>query len=96
MAVTKPTKPNVTLPEEFGGIKTPFNESQVKNGYEDGIPQIVDGGNINYQYDALFKNNKYIRTVTDTIVDMPIGNTLVIDTNNRLDSVPAITFEEYE
>lgn len=85
MAINKPTKPNVELPEKFGGIKTAYSESQIENGYEDGIPQIVDGGNINYEKDALFQKLKYIEAVADAVANTPPGKYLVVDKNNRFE-----------
>lgn len=87
MAINKPTKPDVTLPDSFGGVHTAYTDTQIQDGYEDGIPQIVDGGNVNYEKDGLFKNNKYNRTVTDVLVDMPQGNILTVDSNNRFDYI---------
>lgn len=85
MAINKPTKPNVTLPDNFGGIKTAYTESQIQSGYEDGIPQIVDGGNINYEKDAVFQKLKYIEAVADAVANTPPGKYLVVDSNNRFE-----------
>lgn len=49
MATQKPSKPNVTLPNNFGGVKTPYTQTQIDNGYQEAVPQVVDGGNINYE-----------------------------------------------
>ena len=32
MATQKPSKPNVTLPNNFGGVKTPYTQTQIDNG----------------------------------------------------------------
>lgn len=87
MAVQKPSKPDVTLPDNFGGIKTPYTDSQISNGYQEAVPQVVDGGNINYEKDAVFKYLKYLKTTIDALVDMPIGKSLIIDSNNRFDYI---------
>lgn len=90
MAIQKPSKPDVSLPENFGGIKTPYTDTQVKDGFLDGVPQVVDGGNINFEKDGVFKHLKYLKTVADALVDMPISNVLTVDSNNRFTySIPA-------
>lgn len=85
MAIQKPSKPSVTLPDSFGGIKTPYTEDQIENGYLDGIPQVVDGGNINYEKDATFQKLKYLEVIADAINGIPAGKMLVVDSNNRFD-----------
>lgn len=87
MAIQKPSKPEVILPDNFGGIKTPYTDSQISNGYQEAVPQVVDGGNINYEKDAVFKYLKYLKTTIDALVDMPIGKSLIIDSNNRFDYI---------
>lgn len=87
MATQKPSKPNVTLPERFGGVKTPYTDSQISNGYQEAVPQVVDGGNINYEKDAVFKYLKYLKTTIDALVDMPTGKVLTVDSNNRFEYV---------
>lgn len=87
MAIQKPSKPDVTLPNNFGGTKTPYTNSQISNGYQEAVPQVVDGGNINYEKDAVFKYLKYLKTVIDALVDMPIGKSIVIDANNRFEYI---------
>ncbi len=87
MATNKPTKPDVNLPESFGGIKTPYTESQISSGYEDGIPQIVDGGNINYEKDGLFQKIKYVESIADVINGITPKKTLTVDSDNRFDNV---------
>lgn len=85
MAVQKPSKPDVTLPDNFGGTKTPYTDSQISNGYQEAVPQVVDGGNINYEKDAVFKYLKYLKTVADVLTDMPIGKFLTVDSNNKFE-----------
>lgn len=87
MAIQKPSKPDVILPNNFGGTKTPYTDSQISNGYQEAVPQVVDGGNINYEKDGIFKYLKYLKTVIDALVDMPIGKSIVIDANNRFEYI---------
>ena len=87
MATQKPSKPDVILPNNFGGVKTPYTQTQIDNGYQEAVPQVVDGGNINYEKDAVFKYLKYLKTTIDALVDMPIGKSLIIDSNNRFDYI---------
>lgn len=87
MATQKPSKPDVILPNNFGGTKTPYTDSQISNGYQEAVPQVVDGGNINYEKDAVFKYLKYLKTTIDALVDMPIGKVLTVDSNNRFEYV---------
>ena len=87
MAIQKPSKPNVILPNNFGGTKTPYTDSQISNGYQEAVPQVVDGGNINYEKDAVFKYLKYLKTVIDALVDMPIGKSIVIGANNSFEYI---------
>ena len=87
MAIQKPSKPDVILPNNFGGTKTPYTDSQISNGYQEAVPQVVDGGNINWEKDGIFKYFKYLKTVVDALVDMPIGKSIVIDANNRFEYI---------
>lgn len=85
MAIQKPSKPDVILPNNFGGTKTPYTDSQISNGYQEAVPQVVDGGNINYEKDGIFKYLKYLKTTIDALVDMPIGKILTVDSDNRFE-----------
>lgn len=85
MAVQKPSKPNVTLPNNFGGIKTPYTDSQISNGYQEAVPQVVDGGNINYEKDGVFQKLKYLESVADAVNNIPAGKFLVVNSNNQFD-----------
>ena len=49
--------------------------------------QINEWKNINYEKDAVFKYLKYLKTTIDALVDMPIGKSLIIDSNNRFDYI---------
>lgn len=85
MATQKPSKPNVTLPNNFGGIKTPYTQAQIDNGYQEAVPQVVDGGNINYEKDALFQKLKYLESVADAVNNIPPGKFLVVNSNNQFE-----------
>lgn len=85
MATQKPSKPNVTLPNNFGGIKTPYTQAQIDNGYQEAVPQVVDGGNINYEKDALFQKLKYLESVADAVNNIPAGKFLVVNSNNQFE-----------
>lgn len=85
MATQKPSKPNVTLPNNFGGVKTPYTQTQIDNGYQEAVPQVVDGGNINYEKDALFQKLKYLESVADAVNNIPPGKFLVVNSNNQFE-----------
>lgn len=85
MAAQKPSKPNVVLPNNFGGVKTPYTQAQIDNGYQEAVPQVVDGGNINYEKDALFQKIKYLESVADAVNNIPPGKFLVVNSNNQFE-----------
>ena len=85
MATQKPSKPNVVLPNNFGGVKTPYTQTQIDNGYQEAVPQVVDGGNINYEKDALFQKLKYLESVADAVNNIPPGKFLVVNSNNQFE-----------
>lgn len=85
MATQKPSKPNVVLPNNFGGVKTPYTQAQIDNGYQEAVPQVVDGGNINYEKDALFQKLKYLESVADAVNNIPPGKFLVVNSNNQFE-----------
>lgn len=89
MATQKPSKPNVVLPNNFGGVKTPYTQAQIDNGYQEAVPQVVDGGNINYEKDALFQKLKYLESVADAVNNIPPGKFLVVNSNNQFDYADA-------
>lgn len=80
----KPTKPNVDLPNSFGGVKNNFSTSKILNGYEKDVPDIFGGANINYMLDTLGKRQTYYDTIVDYINGLPIGKTITTDSNNKL------------
>lgn len=85
MAAQKPSKPNVVLPNNFGGVKTPYTQAQIDNGYQEAVPQVVDGGNINYEKDALFQKLKYLESVADAVNNIPPGKFLVVNSSNQFE-----------
>lgn len=85
MAAQKPSKPNVVLPNNFGGVKTPYTQAQIDNGYQEAVPQVVDGGNINYEKDAVFQKIKYLESVADAVNNIPPGKFLVVNSNNQFE-----------
>lgn len=85
MATQKPSKPNVTLPNNFGGVKTPYTQTQIDNGYQEAVPQVVDGGNINYEKDGVFQKLKYLESVADAVNNIPPGKFLVVNSNNQFE-----------
>ena len=80
----KPIKPNVDLPDSFGGVKNNFSTSKILNGYEKDVPDIFGGANINYMLDTLGKRQTYYDTLADYINALPIGKTITTDNNNKL------------
>lgn len=99
MSIQKPSKPDVTLPDNFGGTKTPYSEAQIRDGYLQGVPEIVDGGNINYEKDALFQKIKYCEAIADAINGILPNNTIAVDSNNRFTyttQVQMATDEEFQ
>lgn len=85
MAINKPTKPSSTLPTTWGGIKTAFSQERIESGYEADVPEVVDGGNINYTNQGLFERLVYLTTIADMLNAMPVGKSLIIDSNNRFE-----------
>lgn len=82
--MNKPTKPTNLMPRSFGGNKNNFSETLQTNGYEDGVPAIYGGDNLNYQLDATGKELDYCEKICDFINDLPIGKTITVDSNNKL------------
>lgn len=85
MAINKPEIPSVELPEDWGGIQTPYTEQQTQEGYPEAVPTVVDGGNLNFEKRGIFQNLKYLRTLCDFLRDLPVGKTIMANTNNQLE-----------
>lgn len=91
MAQNRPDKPQITLPDDFGGTQEPFSSSLVESGYEASIPQIIEGGNLNWMLNGFFQNTKYMRTVLDYVRDTPVGKMFWVNSQGQMDYVePAI------
>ena len=80
----KPTKPTNLMPRSFGGVKNNWSASMQSSGYEDGVPAIYGGDNLNYQLDATGKELDYCEKIADFISGIPIGKTITVDSNNKL------------
>ena len=80
----KPIKPTNLMPRSFGGVKNNWSASMQSSGYEDGVPAIYGGDNVNYQLDATGKELDYCEKICDFINDIPIGKTITVDSNNKL------------
>jgi hypothetical protein len=85
MAINKPEIPSVELPEDWGGIQTPYTEQQTQEGYPEAVPTVVDGGNLNFEKRGIFQNLKYLRTIVDFIRNIPTGKIITTNTNNQLE-----------
>lgn len=97
MAINRPSKPSATLPNDFGGVQTPYTSAQISSGYQDGVPQVVDGGNMNYERKGLFQGMKYLRTVVDFIRDTPIGKIFWVNSSGQMDYMtPAVIATDSE
>ena len=98
MPISKPKKPSSTLPKSWGGTKTPYTEKQAEDGYSETVPELIDGGNLNYEKNAVFEQMDYVKKTADVINDIPAGKMLGVDANNKFDYVsPAViaTDDEY-
>ena len=80
----KPTKPTNLMPRSFGGIKNNFNTTLQTTGFEPNVPQIYNGANLNYQLNAIGEEFDYCETICDFINNLPIGNIITTDANNKL------------
>ena len=85
MAINKPEIPSAELPEDWGGIQTPYTEQQTQEGYPEAIPTVIDGGNLNFEKRGIFKNIKYLRVFSDWLRNMPIGKIPVVNSKGQLD-----------
>ena len=98
MPISKPKKPSSTLPKSWGGTKTPYTDKQAETGYSETVPELIDGGNLNYEKNAVFEQMDYVKQTADVINDIPAGKMLGVDANNKFEYVsPAViaTDEEY-
>ena len=89
MPTVKPTKPTINLPTAFGtspsNVKTEFSAEQLLDGYSASIPQILDGGNLNYLIDMICKSLTWSNAYADWY-DQARPNTVpYINSSNQLD-----------
>ena len=91
MPTTKPTKPSITLPSAFGtspsNVKTAFTGQELIDGYSASIPQVLDGGNVNWLNDTLFKYLTYTTALCDWLNGISASSVPFINSSNQLDSV---------
>lgn len=87
MAIDKPQKPANLVPRSFGGEKNNFSNDLIANGYEVNVPQTYNGDNLNYQLDATGKELDYCEKVVDYLVNIPVNNIPLINSNNKLDYI---------
>lgn len=90
----KPTKPTNLVPRTFGGVKNNFSSSLQISGYENNVPAILGGDNLNYVLDGAGGEFDYCEKIVDFICAMPIGKIVTTDSNNKLvysDNIPSQT-----
>ncbi len=90
MAITKPVKPNITVPANFGGIKTVWSDDKVNNGFEENVQQVLAGDNLNYLIDLINQYTTYLNKVADFINATPLNKVVYVNNNNQLDYNDAI------
>ena len=82
--MNKPTKPTNLMPRSFGGVKNNFSTNLQNTGFEDGVPTIYGGDNLNYQLDATGKELDYCEKICDFVNELPIGKVITTSSNNKL------------
>lgn len=87
MATEKPIKPANLVPRSFGGEKNNFSDDLIATGFEPNAPQTYNGDNLNYQLDATGKELDYCEKVIDYLVNMPVNNIPLVNSNNKLDYI---------
>ena len=89
MPTVKPTKPSISLPTAFGtsssNVKTPFTAQELLNGFSDSIPQVLDGGNLNYIIDAMFQFLTWSNKYADWYASGSPNTVPYINSSNQLD-----------
>ena len=73
-----------TLNQE--GYKENFSEDKIQTGYEKDVPDLVSGPNLNHLIDRIGKNFNVLDGVNKYLNALKIGETPIIDTNNKLNS----------
>lgn len=87
MAIDKPQKPSSLLPRSFGGEKNNFSDDLIASGFEPNTRETYNGDNLNYQLDATGKELDYCEKVIDYLVNMPVNNIPLVNSNNKLDYI---------
>ena len=87
----KPTKPTSLIPRSFGGLKENFSESLQQTGVEPNVPVIYHGKNFNYEKNAIGQELDYCEKIVDFINGIPIGKTVTVDSNNKLQYADLVT-----
>lgn len=72
-----------TLNQE--GYKENFSADKIAVGYEKDVPDIVSGPNLNNLIDVVGKNTNVLSKFMDFIKNMPVNNTLKVNSANQLD-----------
>lgn len=94
MPTAKPTKPSVTLPSAFGtsvsNVKTAFTDQELIDGYSASIPQVLDGGNVNWLNDTMFKYLTYTTAICDWLNGLGTSKVPFINSSNQLDSATPV------
>lgn len=89
MPTVKPTKPSITLPTAFGtspsNVKTQFTAQELIDGYSASIPQVLDGGNLNYMIDAMFQYLTWSNKYADWYASGTANTVPYINSSNQLD-----------
>ena len=67
--MNKPTKPNITIPENFArnGVKTDFSDSKLENGFDPINPDVLSGDNLNKLIDDTYQGLNYSISTSDVI-----------------------------
>lgn len=96
MAINKPIKPSSELPDSWGGTQYPYTQEEITEGYLETVPQIVDGGKLNYEKKGVFERLNYLSEIADIINNIPVEQMLIVDSNNRFEyrTPPLIATDE--
>lgn len=79
----KPEKPDSFLPKKFGGVKNNFSEELIENGYQNGVPAVLGGDNLNWLIDNMGKTMTYYTLIADYFCSLTIGKTPWISKDNK-------------
>jgi hypothetical protein len=84
MAIDKQVKPDILIPDGFGGVKTEFDKDKLENGFQESIPQILAGDNLNNLINMLYKYLLYTTSLSDFVNGTPINKVPSTDKDNKL------------